>query len=316
MNTARIKTTLTALSIAAVMILGSGSTYAQKRSFGGKSFSGKSFSSSSSSRSRSSSFGGSSKSKQSFGQSSSGRSTTKPSFSNNSGFSRQQLTTKGNSAFQQNRGSSTTKPSSRTDLWKTKLGSVNQNTSKIDNGKSPIDLKGKVNTRDIKNQVTDRFQHHIKHNQQLGKVCVDNNHWCHAKPKQCHWWYNWCKPIRYCEPTHYVNCHWNYVTCDYVHAGQVVVADARWYLGMKGLLLPGQGIGIEEVAPGSPAAQVGLTPGMVITRCNGIDLFDEAALGDAISQSGGVLQMDLRLSAGGPPATCVVVMQRVASQSY
>ena len=106
------------------------------------------------------------------------------------------------------------------------------------------------------------------------------------------------------------------MNCDFVSGGHVVVADARWYLGMKGLLLPGQGIGIEEVAPGSPAAHVGLQPGMVITRCNGIDLFDEAALGDAIAQSGGVLQMDLLLNANGPPATCVVVMQRVASLNY
>lgn len=95
-----------------------------------------------------------------------------------------------------------------------------------------------------------------------------------------------------------------------------MVADARWYLGMKGMLLPGQGIGIEEVTPGSPAAQVGLQAGMVITRCNEIDLFDEAALGDAIDHSHGVLRMDLLLSANGPPATCVVVMQRVASLSY
>jgi len=81
-------------------------------------------------------------------------------------------------------------------------------------------------------------------------------------------------------------------------------------------LLPGQGIGIEQVAQGSPAADVGLTSGMVITRCNGIDLVDENALAEVISRSGGVLQMELLLRANGPPATCVVVMQRVTSLSY
>ena len=81
-------------------------------------------------------------------------------------------------------------------------------------------------------------------------------------------------------------------------------------------MLPGQGIGIEQVAQGSPAADVGLTSGMVITRCNGIDLVDENALAEVISRSGGVLQMELLLHANGPPVTCVVVMQRVTSLSY
>ena len=97
--------------------------------------------------------------------------------------------------------------------------------------------------------------------------------------------------------------------------GQVVALDARWYLGMKGMLLPGQGVGIEEVTLGSPAAAVGLEPGMVITRCNGIDLVDETALSDVIEQSYGVLQMDL-LIAANQPATCVVVMQRAASVQF
>ena len=105
------------------------------------------------------------------------------------------------------------------------------------------------------------------------------------------------------------------LACDYLVNGHVVHEDARWFLGLKGMLLPGQGVGIEEVAPGSPAAAVGLQPGMVITRCNGIDMLDEAALAQAIGTSGGALQMDLLL-AEGTPATCVVVMQRVTSVSF
>src|SRR5690606_9518072 len=114
--------------------------------------------------------------------------------------------------------------------------------------------------------------HLIQHNQKHGKVCLDQHGWCHSKPKHCHWWYDYCKPLAYCEPQHHVTCSWDYVTCDYLVNGHVVYADARWFLGMKGLLLPGQGLGVEEVTPGSPAAAVGLQPGMVITRCNGIDL--------------------------------------------
>lgn len=156
----------------------------------------------------------------------------------------------------------------------------------------------------------------IRDNHRRKNVCFDQKLWCHTKPKRCHWWYDWCKPIRYCEPAQFVTCSWNYVTTDYVVNDQVVVEDASWYLGLKAMLLPGQGVGIEEVAPGSPADQVGLAPGMVITRCNGTDLVDETALADVIAQSEGVLQMDLILADDGGPATCVVVMQRVAAQTY
>lgn len=160
-----------------------------------------------------------------------------------------------------------------------------------------------------------KLLHVIQHNQKHGKVCLDHKTWCHTKPAKCHWWYNYCKPLAYCEPQHHVHCQWQYVTCDYRVNGQVVHADVRWYLGLKGLLLPGQGVGVEEVAPGSPADAVGLQPGMVITRCNGIDMVDEAALAQAIAISGGVLQMDLLL-AEGTPATCVVVMQQVTSVNF
>jgi hypothetical protein len=162
----------------------------------------------------------------------------------------------------------------------------------------------------------DRIAHRISHNRKHHKVCVDHRDWCHIKPRHCHWWYNWCAPIRYCEPVHHVSCHWDYVQCDYVAAGQVVVADARWYLGLKGLLLPGKGLGIEEVTPGSPADAVSLQAGMVIVRCNGVDLVDEQALADVIAQSQGVLRMDLLMNADETPATCVVVMQRIASVDF
>ncbi|MGI9472246.1 MAG: hypothetical protein ACR2NZ_11965 [Rubripirellula sp.] len=108
-----------------------------------------------------------------------------------------------------------------------------------------------------------------------------------------------------------MSCRWDYVTCDYVIGGQVIVADARWHLGLNGLFLPGKGVGIESVAPGSPAAFVGLQPGMVIARCNGINLQNEQVLQQVIAQSHGVLQLDLILNDTGAPATCTVVMQRV-----
>lgn len=85
---------------------------------------------------------------------------------------------------------------------------------------------------------------------------------------------------------------------------------------MKGILLPGKGIGIDSVEPGSPAEAVGLQPGMVLVNCNGIDMVDEAAMQRAIAISGGVLQMTLLSADGQQTLAGVVRMVRVASVSF
>ena len=242
-------------------------------------------------------------------------------FPNGNGkLNRKHLNTKTNPLKFINNGKNSKIDRSRLGLDRNKLG--------ISNG----DLGSKLKHRNAIDSVRDKVRNHLKtdknhghlnhishriaHNRKHHKICVDRKRWCHIKPRQCHWWYNWCAPIRYCEPTHHVSCQWDYVQCDYVSAGQIVVADARWYLGLKGLLLPGKGVGIEEVTPGSPADAVRLQPGMVIVRCNGVDLVDEQALADVIAQSQGVLRMDLLVDGDQAPATCVVVMQRVASVDF
>ena len=95
--------------------------------------------------------------------------------------------------------------------------------------------------------------------------------------------------------------------------GRVVVADARWYLGLNGLFLPGKGVGIESITPRAPAAFVGLQPGVVITHCYGVDLFDERVLQKVIAQSQGVLRLELALNDTDTRATCTVVIGRVAT---
>ena len=102
-----------------------------------------------------------------------------------------------------------------------------------------------------------------------------------------------CQPIAHCQQHEVVTCNWHNVTCAPAPIGGIVQEDVQWYLGMKGILLPGKGIGIDSVEPGSPADQVGLQPGMVLTNCNGIDMVDDAAMQQAIATSGGVLQMTL-----------------------
>lgn len=85
---------------------------------------------------------------------------------------------------------------------------------------------------------------------------------------------------------------------------------------MKGILLPGKGIGIDAVEPGSPAEQVGLQPGMVLINCNGIDMVDEAAMKQAVATSGGTLQMTLLSADGQQTLAGVVQMTQIAAVSF
>lgn len=155
------------------------------------------------------------------------------------------------------------------------------------------------------------WQHAVKniihHNKQ---------HWCHSRPAKCQWWVSYCEPISHCHAHEVVTCDWNRVHCAPVVHGSVQVREVQWYLGMKGMLLPGKGIGIEAVEPGSPAAQVGLRPGMVMTVANGIPLVDEASMQEALRISGGVLQMTLLSEDGSQVLEGAVQMAQVAAVSF
>jgi hypothetical protein len=312
----RLPIILPILSLATLLVLSSQPSYGQRFSFGGKS-QGKSRSGSLTRQ------GGSLGFKNSLGQSAS---KSKSSGAVSKGFANRTTTIKnliGNrnvssKGFPSQGGSVNRGGTSRGRLGglKSKIGELtggNKSTVIRDRdnrlGKWTDAIKGGIgrSTPDAtKNGNLGHLLSRIHDNRKHNKICISNQNWCHTKPKQCHWWYDWCREIRYCEPVHQVHCGWQYVNCD----------DARWYLGLKGLFLPGRGIGIEEVSPGSPAAVVGLQPGMVITRCNGVDLVDETALNHVIEQSHGVLRMDLLLGGDQAPATCVVVMQRVSSISF
>ena len=142
------------------------------------------------------------------------------------------------------------------------------------------------------------------------------NHWCQHRPKVCQWWVNYCQPIAHCQQHEVVTCNWHNVTCAPAPIGGIVQEDVQWYLGMKGILLPGKGIGIDSVEPGSPADQVGLQPGMVLTNCNGIDMVDDAAMQQAIATSGGVLQMTLLSTDGTTLLQGVVQMAQISSVNF
>lgn len=161
------------------------------------------------------------------------------------------------------------------------------------------------------------LQHNFKHAKNFHfKHKSHDHHWRHFKPYQCWWWYNWCRPLHTYDPIRYSYCDWNYVRCDYIVGGATIVQDARWYLGVKGMILPGKGLGIEKVATGSPADLAGLKPGLVIQQANGVDLVDEAALATAIKLSNGVLSMVLVSEADGQTQQVTVQMTRLLVVSY
>ena len=137
---------------------------------------------------------------------------------------------------------------------------------------------------------------------------------CWKPPHRCDWWTKICAPIRICRPVDVVRCHWNVVHCDTVIGGQVV--DTRWYLGVEGVFLPGKGLGIESVAEGSPAAQVGLTAGMVIIQANGVALETEEAMQQVIASSQGILQVIVLSETSEQPLQGTIQMMRLASASF
>lgn len=167
-----------------------------------------------------------------------------------------------------------------------------------------------------KNLLTDQKWHNvINHIRNRRLNLLHKDHWCHNRPAACHWWVGFCRPIANCTHHELITCNWGTVSCcPIVHVG-TVAPEVRWYLGLKGILLPGQGLGIEAVEPGSPAALVGLQPGMVLTHCNGIEMTDESAMAEAIRISGGVLNMTLLSADGTQVLEGTVQMTRLASVS-
>lgn len=142
------------------------------------------------------------------------------------------------------------------------------------------------------------------------------HHWHNHRPRFSWWWFNYCTPLQNYGPGNYQYCNYVYPTCDYVAPNGQIIEDVRWYLGMKGLTLPGKGIGIESVEANSPADLTGLKPGMVITKCNGVVITDDATFGQVIAASGGVLEMELLESIDGPQLEATVQMTQLPTANF
>ena len=158
------------------------------------------------------------------------------------------------------------------------------------------------------------FKHH-GHKKHHAYVHHRSHHsWVGSYPRHHRWWYD-------ARPSHHGSAH-VYQKVNYIAPSilapvpESVPLESRWYLGLTGSVLPGQGLGIESLEKYSPAVLAGLQPGMVILRCNGIDITDEAAFGEAVATSAGVLQLELLSAEGGEPFTVTVTMKRLTRVSF
>jgi hypothetical protein len=147
-------------------------------------------------------------------------------------------------------------------------------------------------------------------------VIIDEVDWNQNYPGQCHWWWHFCPTVRYCPPAQCVTYNCGQVLADYTLESGEVVQDVRWWLGVTGMALPKVGFGVEAVETGSPAEEIGLTPGMIITHANGIALVDADALAEAIEQSNGVLEVKVLQDADGPAAEATIQMVQVEAREF
>lgn len=147
-------------------------------------------------------------------------------------------------------------------------------------------------------------------------VIIDEVDWNHNYPDYCNWWWHFCPTVRYCPPGQCVTYNCGQVLADYTLESGEVIQDVRWWLGVTGMALPKVGFGVEAVEQGSPAEEVGLEPGMIITHANGIELVDADALAQAIEQSNGVLEVKVLQDADGPAAEATIQMVQVESREF
>lgn len=147
----------------------------------------------------------------------------------------------------------------------------------------------------------------------------DHQHWnwfCQHQPSHTHWWFDYCTSIHTCSPGQYQHGVWHQCPTMVLVDGVPIYAQAQWYLGLKGMILPGVGIGVESVERNSPAEFANLQPGMVLVSANGIRLLDEASLNEAIVRSNGTLTLEVVTALGQQSQFVQIQLQVVRRASF
>jgi hypothetical protein len=136
----------------------------------------------------------------------------------------------------------------------------------------------------------------------------------YLSPK-CAWWVPW---YYYCYwPTcpywcwdYWYPCHFYVIHC---HAGY------SYYFGAELFAVPGIGLGVASVNPGSPAERAGLVVGDMILSANGRPLQalnSNDVMRHVIQTSGGVLNMEVLQETSSQPVVMTAFLRRVYHYSY
>ena len=132
---------------------------------------------------------------------------------------------------------------------------------------------------------------------------------------KCAWWVPW-----------YYHCYWP--TCGswywhhwHLHHFHVIPYHAgySYYFGADLFAIPGIGLGVASVNPGSPADRAGLVVGDMIISANGQPLQtldSNGVMRQVIRTSGGVLNMEVLKETGDQPIGMTAFLQRVYRYSY
>jgi len=132
---------------------------------------------------------------------------------------------------------------------------------------------------------------------------------------KCAWWVNW-----------YYHCYWH--TChhwcwDYWYPShfQVIHCHAAYsyYFGADLFAIPGIGLGVASIKPGSPAHESGLVAGDMIVSVNrqplqGLDSND--VMKHVIQTSGGVLNMEVLKETSDQPLLTTAFLRKLYRHSY
>ena len=121
----------------------------------------------------------------------------------------------------------------------------------------------------------------------------------------CYWHtcHHWCWDYWY-------PCHFNVIHCD---------AAYSYHFGADLFAIPGIGLGVASVNPGSPADKAGLVVGDMIISANGQPLQtldSNDVMKHVIQTSGGVLNMEVLKETSDQPTVMTALLQKVYHYSY
>ncbi|HSG70721.1 MAG TPA: PDZ domain-containing protein [Planctomycetaceae bacterium] len=82
-----------------------------------------------------------------------------------------------------------------------------------------------------------------------------------------------------------------YIHCNFNFLGRILIRDGKFYFGLRGEFVEGEGLWVKSVERNSPAAKAGLAPGMLVTGLNGTVPDSREQFDRAFEKFDGILKM-------------------------